>query len=332
MVALKESKRWIVKHLVILAVVTPLLTGIDGCSPVKQENKTITLSIHGANALYPLAQVLATKYEEKHPEVRITVIPASSAKGQVDVKLGLADIGMFSGIYRSDSSNQLVYLPIAMDAIVVTINYEHPDLKTILSTGMNRLSLRKVFTSGELKYQGILPGKGYNYTAHVYTRSDASGAANIFAEFLGCNREELQGVGVYGDAGMTSSIRNDIHGIGYDNMGFVFNHETGKKYPGLEVVPIDFDNSGSIEEHENNYEDLNTLKDAIKDGYYPFPLSRTLYFLISPETLNAQAMDFLVWVYTDGIQWIGPSGFIELSDDEMNNYLLLLNHLNETSE
>ena len=37
---------------------------------------------------------------------------------------------------------------------------------------------------------------------NVYTRSDACGAAEMWAKYMGKKQEDLKGIGIYGDPGM----------------------------------------------------------------------------------------------------------------------------------
>ena len=52
-------------------------------------------------------------------------------------------------------------------------------------------------------------GTGSTIPVHVYTRSDACGAAETFAAWLGAKQEDLEGTAVFGDPGVTSVVQRD---------------------------------------------------------------------------------------------------------------------------
>ena len=63
---------------------------------------------------------------------------------------------------------------------------------------------------------------------HVYTRSDAAGAPETWAKYLGKKQENLQGIGVYGDPGLLDAVVKDPLGIGYNNLNYAYDPKTGK--------------------------------------------------------------------------------------------------------
>ena len=85
---------------------------------------------------------------------------------------------------------------------------------------------------------------------HVFTRSDACGAAETWAAYLGKKQEDLGGVGVYGDPGLADAVRRDPLGIGFNNVNFAYDPKTLEPVDGLAVVPIDLDGNGTIEPAE----------------------------------------------------------------------------------
>ena len=283
----------------------------------RSEKKNLNININGANALYPLAQVWADEYSRSHPELRITVFPASSNKGKTDALIGLADIGMYSNLPGHDLDQGLLVLAVAKDAVLSTINSGNPYLEHLKQKGLDKHKLRKVFVSGEPVFWGELTTDSAGKKVDVFTRSDASGAASIWAEYLECEREELKGIGVYGDPGMTQAVRNNLFSIGYDNLRFVFDNITGEKYEGLDIVPIDFNQNGEIDSLENFYNGLEEFNDAVRRGAYPYPLSRPLYFLVRKDLDNPHVIDFLGWVLHEGQELVEFAGYIRIDHAEL---------------
>ena len=115
---------------------------------------------------------------------------------------------------------------------------------------------------------------------HVYTRSDACGAAETWAAFLEKRQEDLKGIGVYGDPGLAEAVRRDPLGIGFNNINYAYDAKTLKPLQGIAILPIDLDGSGKIEpERELLRRTGMRMTAAIARGAYPSPPARDLYLV-----------------------------------------------------
>lgn len=282
-----------------------------------EPGKEARFLIHGANALYPLAQIWADAYQAEHPAVRITVFPASSTKGITDVRMGLAEIGMYSNPLTDLSDDSLIVLKVAKDAVIPTMNSRNPDMVVLMNRGITPDEFKDIFITGRISQWDQLTLSDTRKPVVVFTRSDASGAAAVWAEFLGASQEKLSGIGVYGDAGMTQAIRSNEYAIGYDNLRFVYDNKSGRCYPGITPIPIDFNTNGIIEDTEAHFMDLETMKSSIRTDTYPYPLSRHLFFLVDPAQDNPNVRDFLLWVMNEGRALIDLAGYVDISEEEL---------------
>jgi phosphate transport system substrate-binding protein len=151
----------------------------------------------------------------------------------------------------------------------------------------------------------------------VYTRSDACGAAEVWAKFYGKKQEDLQGSGVYGDPGLALAVKKDPVGIGYNNIGYAYDHTTKKQVGGITVVPIDLNNNGKIDPDENFYNTMEDIINAISKGKYPSPPARDLYFVTKGKPVNKATSEFIKWVLTDGQKYVRESGYIGIPADKL---------------
>lgn len=274
------------------------------------------ISIHGANAVYPLVQVWSDAYTARHPQVRITVFPASSAKGIADTRMELCDIGMYSGIPDPGSNGDLTFIRVARDAVLPTISSANPGSDFLFLHGIGREELRNIFSGIIPDWSDVTEGTATGMI-NVFIRSDAGGASAIWADFLGMPVEELKGNGAYGDPGMTMAIRQDPNAIGYDNLRFVYDPATLQPYPGLRVLPVDFNGDGKINDTEAIYDNLTLLKESLQDQEKGIPLSRDLYLVIKSGLNNPRVLDYLRWVLSDGQGFVDSSGYIVLTESEV---------------
>jgi phosphate transport system substrate-binding protein len=162
---------------------------------------------------------------------------------------------------------------------------------------------------------GKIAGTASKDKVQVYTRSDACGAAETWALYLGQKQEDLKGVGVYGDPGISEAVVKDVNGIGYNNLNYAFDMKTGLPVAGLQMVPIDVNGNGKVDPAE----DVSTKAKAIKavvSGVYPAPPARDLYLVTKSEFKGAAAR-FVGWILGDGQKFVNEVGYIKLSDSQI---------------
>ena len=189
----------------ILMMLIPGLSSARGSRPQANQSPALSgkISISGAWALYPLAVRWAEEFQKENPGVKIDLQAGGAGKGMADVLAGLVDIGMVSrNIYPEELARGALPLAVARDAVVGTLNQNNPFLPIILRQGLTRDQLRAIYVEGKIKYWEELLGQSGRTPIRVYTRSDACGAAETWAAFLGAHQEDLQGIAIYGDPGL----------------------------------------------------------------------------------------------------------------------------------
>lgn len=289
-----------------------LLILLSSCISGTKKN---TISISGAWALYPMAVKWAEEYRKIHPEIRIDISAGGAGKGMADVLGGLVEIGMVSReINPEELKRGALPVAVAKDAVVAVVSEKNPVLQKILSRGLTVATAINIWITGNYKTWGEVLDTIFNYPIHVYTRSDACGAAEIWALLLDGKQEDLSGIGVYGDPGLAQAVKQDSLGIGFNNIGYVYDYSTRLPVPGLKIVPLDLDNNGTIDNEEFFYDSMENMISAIASGNYPSPPSRELYFVLKGKPVNNQIMiDFMKWVLTEGQKYVREAGYVPLS-------------------
>ncbi len=265
----------------------------------------ITLS--GAFALYPLAIQWADEFHRLHPEVDVDISAGGAGKGITDVLADQVDIAMVSReLKKAEKEKGAVEYAVAKDAVVPTINANNPVYQQLLKTGLSKEQAIAIWEGKE-----ITIGKG-KAKLNVYTRSDACGAAETWAAFLGKKQEDLKGTGVFGDPGIAETLQKDVNGIGFNNIGYAYNDKTHKPTKGIAIVPIDVNGNGKVDPDENFYDNLDHLMEAIATGKYPAPPARNLYLVTAGKPKNPVVVEFLKYVRTKGQRLNGPAGFVHI--------------------
>jgi phosphate transport system substrate-binding protein len=284
-----------------------------------QDNLKGQLSFSGAFALYPMTVKWAEEFRKIHPNVRIDISAGGAGKGIADALSGMVDVGMVSREINPEELKKGAY-PIAVtkDAVVAVVNAQNPAINDILSKGLKKDAGNNIWITGRVKTWGqAFSGKSTS-TIHVYTRSDACGAAEMWAKYFGKKQEDLLGIGVYGDPGLAQAVKKDALGIGYNNIGYAYDATTKLPVKGLKVVPIDLNNNGKIDQDENFYNNMNDIIAAIAAGKYPSPPARELYFVTKGNPKDNRVLtEFIRWVLTDGQKFVHEAGYIALPKERI---------------
>ncbi|TVQ07833.1 MAG: PstS family phosphate ABC transporter substrate-binding protein [Bacteroidetes bacterium] len=277
------------------------------------------VSISGAWAMYPLTVKWADEFRKAHPKVQIDISAGGAGKGMADVLGNMVDIAMVSReITEVETSRGAWFIGVAKDAVLPTFNTGNPFAEAIRSQGLTREKFQDIFLNEGRKYwENYLGLQGNNNTINLFTRSDACGAAEIWAHYLGKNQEDLLGIGVFGDPGIAEVVKNDRLGMGYNNIAFAYDINTRRLFPGLGIIPIDVNGNGVIDPEENFYDDLDQLMLAIAEGRYPSPPARELYFVTHGHVKNIAAVEFLKWIVDKGQAFVGEAGYVALSEDAL---------------
>ena len=283
------------------------------------------LSLSGAFALYPLAVVWAEEFQKLNPDVKVDVSAGGAGKGMTDVLAGVVDFGMVSReVYPQEQEKGAVGFPSAKDAVVPTINANNPILDKILAHGITKEIAHKIWVEGNVKTWGDVLGTDDQTPIHVYTRSDACGAAETFANWFGAKQEDLGGTAVFGDPGLAAAIQKDIYGIGFNNIGYAYDNDSHKLNADLQIFPVDVDGNGSISVDEQFYAKKEDVTKAIAEGKYPSPPARDLYLVTKGIPTDPVVIAFLKYVLTDGQKKNEPVGYIEITKEKIDKALNLL--------
>jgi phosphate transport system substrate-binding protein len=300
----------------------PLLFALASPAPVRPAPAAgpakSSVSLSGAWALYPLAVRWQEEFQKTHPGTVVDVQAGGAGKGIADALAGIVDIGMVSReINPAETSKGAVAIAVAKDAVVATISAKNPFLAEIRRRGLKKVELAALWLRGAaMTWPALLGAKGGN-PVRVFTRSDACGAAETWAAYLGGHQEDLAGVGVYGDPGLAEAVRRDPLAIGFNNVNYAYDAKTLRTVAGLEICPIDLDGNGRIDPAESVYATRDDLVKAIAAGVYPSPPARDLYFVVKGPAVGPALAEFLVWVLTEGQKFVPEMGYIAISPDRL---------------
>jgi phosphate transport system substrate-binding protein len=319
-----QKNKKIITTLLIISMVG--IVSLSGCTSQKEN----TIKVSGAYSLYPMMVVWAQEYQTLHPDIKIDVSSGGAGKGMADALAGSVDLGMVSrNIAAAEISQGIVYVSVAEDAVLGTINKANPVLDTILEHGLTKQQLRDIFMNYSIPTWGQLVGDSTNTDPiKVYSRSDPCGAAETWVKFLGDYTQDdvpsIEGITkVKGDDSMSTAIASDPFGIGYSNVNYIYSDATKTPKEGIVVIPLDLNKNGTIEPEENFYGSRDDVVNAEINNTLPSPPSRLVY-LVTLNNFTGITKDFVRWILTDGQQYCFDSGYSAVPSDILDDQLQIL--------
>ncbi len=304
----------------IVAILILVLANVNTTKVAAQDLKG-NISISGAFALYPITVKWAEEFKKTHPNVKIDIQAGGAGKGITDVLSKVTDIGLVSRDLNPAEFKKGAYaVAVTKDAVIPTLSATSPFRKVLYERGVKKEAFNNIFITGKYKTWNSLGFKS-QAPIHVYTRSDAAGAAETWAKYFGKKQEDLQGVAVFGDPGLAQAVKRDPSGIGYNNIVYIYDMKTNKATNGVVPVPIDLNNNGKLDPDENFYNDIDQLIAAIVAGKYPSPPARDLYFVTVGKPNNPILKAFIKYILTDGQKFVSEAGYIKFSKDKLSKEL-----------
>jgi phosphate transport system substrate-binding protein len=325
MFILRRIARVTLLLIVLSACAAPAQPGAAPAAGDSSSGESTAISVSGAFALFPMVAVWTEEYQKLHPNITFDVTAGGAGKGMTDMLTGAVDIAMLSREPRQQELDEGAFpIPVTIDAVVGTINANNPHLEQVLAHGITGEEAGRIWISGETTTWGQWLGNDISDSINVYTRSDSAGAAEMWALFAGgIAQEDLKGTAVNADPGLAEAVRQDPLGVGFNNIGFAYDAATGLPNEGLQIIPIDLNGNGQIDEDEAFYETRDELTQAIAARIYPFPPARELYLVTKGEPSPA-VKDFYRWVLTDGQAYVADAGYVALTEDRIEETLALL--------
>ena len=305
----------------LLFILTLLVAGCGQAATPGQSGGKLegTITISGAFALYPMMVRWGEEFKNLYPDVKLDISAGGAGKGMSDALAGAVDIGMVSReIYPEEEQKGAFWVPVTRDAVFVAVNQKNPVWEDLSRKGVTQDTFIDIYITGKITTWGQVVGRPeVTNPIHVFTRSDACGAADAWAKYLGNKKQEnLKGVAVYGDPGLLDAVVKDPLGIGYNNLNYIFDAQTGQPVAGAVIVPIDADGNGQADPAET-YASKKEAMDAVATGRYPSPPARDLN-LVTKGKPTGLTKAFIAWILTDGQKYVDEVGYIALVKSKLD--------------
>jgi len=258
------------------------------------------------------------EFQKLHPDVKLDISAGGAGKGLADALASAVAIGMVSrAVTAEEEAKGAFWVAVVKDAVFPTISDQNPVWDDLRQKGLARDRFVGIYITGEItNWAQVVDRPEAADPIHVFTRSDACGAAETWAQYLGGKQEDLLGVAVYGDPGLLEAVVKDPLAIGFNNLNYAFDTETGMPVAGARVVPIDINGNGQADPEET-YETKEQAVNAVATGRYPSPPARDLN-LVTRGKPTELTKAFVTWILTDGQKYVDEAGYISLPKETLD--------------
>ncbi|MBL7859353.1 MAG: hypothetical protein JNM57_16795 [Cyclobacteriaceae bacterium] len=266
-----------------------------------QQNNPGIVKIRGTKLTYPLVEKWINEFSKEYPHIKVSIAATAPADS---IDFTIASYALTSTDLDANQASAVVsryvQLPVA--------NSKRPDLATLQSTGITEKNLRNLFFSPSTPT--FLPSA---QTPTLYIRDRPVCAVKAFADHFGDNPKEIKGTGIKGDdSDLADAVRNDINGLSFNNLGFIYDSKTRKISDGLAVIPLDLNENGKIDKEEQIYGTLDSVIEFIEKTHHPKFITENVNFIFKKNSTNTNAGIFLYWVLTTGQQYHHQLGFVSV--------------------
>ncbi len=133
------------------------------------------IQIAGSTSVQPVAEKLAAKFQEMHPNIKINVQGGGSSLGISSVSQGITQIGTSSRELTQKEKVGLNEYIIGKEGIVIAVNNENN------ITNLNKNQIKDIFSGKITNWKEV---GGPDLEIHVITRESGSGTRSAFENLI----------------------------------------------------------------------------------------------------------------------------------------------------
>jgi phosphate transport system substrate-binding protein len=246
-----------------------------------------TLHIDGSTTLQPLAQTWASVYKAKTGWA-ITVAGGGSGKGVSDAEAGVVDIGMSSAVKAPTAPADVVFTPVARDALIIVVNPRNAFYK------ITQAQVKQIF-SGQITNWHQLSSSYPSHSIDLVGRTGSSGTYSYFKSSMMSGSKQSGRTRTLASNGMVrSAVAGDRYAIGYLAMAYKNSSVKALNMPRVSGATSDF---------------VVPSKTTALNGSYPYV--RDLYF-VTKGAPAGNASTFIKWCLSSAGQTYTRTDYLPL--------------------
>ena len=183
------------------------------------------IQIAGSTSVQPVAEALAEKFQETHPNVKINVQGGGSSLGISSVSQGITQIGTSSRDLTPQEKQGLTEYEIGKEGIVIAVNNNN-NVSALRSD-----QVRDIFNGAITNWKQV---GGSDTSIHVVTREEGSGTRSSFENLI-MNKTKIRPDAVVQSSteSVKQVVKQDPGAIGFVSLAHMSNDVTALKVDGV---------------------------------------------------------------------------------------------------
>ncbi|MCA3241484.1 MAG: phosphate ABC transporter substrate-binding protein [Burkholderiales bacterium] len=192
----------------VASVVSVAGVGLVGCGrPAADEQR---MSVVGSSTIAPLMGEIAKLHEVRHPGTRVDVQTGGSTRGVVDVRTGVAHVGMVSRALKPDEAD-LQRVLIARDGVGVIVHGSNP------VKALSRDQVASVYRGAIRNWREL---GGPDLPISVISKAEGRSTLEVFSGYFAVPYKEIKAQLVIGDNQQgIQAVAASPGAIGYVSIG-----------------------------------------------------------------------------------------------------------------
>lgn len=305
----------IMKKLVVLISFMALLTSgmsVPLTTP-QEEGARVQLLVNPD--LSELVNKWITEYSASNPGTVIKQVDIGDAVSGYDLEQeGVLGIVAEEDLHAMDRGS-LWSMVVARDVIVPVVSSKNPYAETLAKTGISPGKFTGAYSENETLSWGKIAGNESDASVNCYSLDDES-YAFCLSQFMGAGEISENVKRVSDNSELIEYVKNDRYAIAFCRLSGLIDYKENSIREGLEIVPIDINGNGVLDQNENIYACLNDFNRGVWIGKYPGSLCRNIHIVSGSGPVDTEATAFIRWVLSGGQNYISEAGFTELIPGE----------------
>lgn len=267
------------------------------------------VKLRGTRLTYPLVSRWIAEFKKEYPAIKVSIAPTAPADS-IDFSIASYELKAedLKEHQQSVVVSRYVQLPI--------VNNHRQDLAELQAKGIKNQDLSNLFFSTDVP--NLFAASPSTPAIALYVRDRPVCAVKAFASHYGADPKTLNGTGVKGDdQDLATAVKNDVNGISFNNLGFIYDTKTRKVNEGLAIIPLDLNENGKVDKDEQIYSQLDDVIAYVESTRSKAFVNEVVNFVYRKESPNKSAAIFLNWVLTKGQAYNNALGFINLEKEEL---------------
>jgi phosphate transport system substrate-binding protein len=289
-----------------ITMITALM--LFGVFAFGQQKETGEVKVRGTRLTYPLVKKWIEGFNKEYPNIKVSIAP-NAPEDSIDFTLAAYELS------ETDVNETQKSLVVTRYVQLPVVNSNRPGLTELQSRGVKEKDLQDLF------FTPTTPSflASSQAQSQLYVRDRPVCAVKAFAAHYGNDPKKINGTGIKGDdQDLAEAVKNDVNGISFNNLGFIYDVKTRKVQNGLAVLPLDLNENGKVDKEEEIYGTLDEVIEYVEKTKNPKFVNEHVNFVFKKDAKNVAAARFLNWVLTNGQQYNHQLGFVNLENKFLN--------------